>query len=98
MGDRRRHEQTNAYPNAEAKQVEARLELKDGALRITLLDDGIPFDPLSAEQPDVHAPLDERDVGGLGIFLVRELMDEVVYQRQGDRNRLTLSINATSAD
>ena len=83
-----------AYPDADTGQVETRLQIKDGELRITLIDDGVAFDPLSAEQPDVDASLDERDIGGLGIFLVRELMDQVTYQRQGDRNLLTLSINA----
>ena len=85
-----------AYPEAKAGQTETRLELKDGRLRISLIDDGLPFDPLSAEQPDVNASLEEREIGGLGIFLVRELMDEVSYQRQGDRNVLTLSVGLAS--
>jgi sigma-B regulation protein RsbU (phosphoserine phosphatase) len=87
-----------AYPEAEIGQTETRLELKDGVLRITVIDDGKPFDPLSAEQPDVNASLEEREIGGLGIFLVRELMDEVSYQREGDRNVLRLSVGVASSD
>ncbi len=86
-----------AYPGAETGQTETRLDLKDGRLSITLTDDGVPFDPLSADQPDVSAPLDDREIGGLGIFLVRELMDEVSYQREGDRNVLRLSIDTAGS-
>ena len=53
-------------------------------------DDAEPFNPLDAPLPDTAAPLEGRQVGGLGIALVRHLMDGVVYERTGGRNRLVL--------
>ena len=63
-------------------------------LIIRIIDEGVPFDP-TKEAPEVDTTLDteERQVGGLGLFLVRECMDEVSYERNGDRNILTLIKN-----
>ena len=61
------------------------------ALTIEMVDDGKRFDPLTdAPVPDVNAPMDERPIGGLGVFLVRKLMDELTYRRDEGRNHLTL--------
>lgn len=63
----------------------------DDALTIEMVDDGKPFDPLTdAPVPDVNAPMEERPIGGLGVFLVRKLMDELTYRREEGRNHLTL--------
>ena len=63
----------------------------DEALTIDIVDDGRPFDPLTdAPAPDVNAPIEERPIGGLGVFLVRKLMDELTYRREEGRNHLTL--------
>lgn len=63
----------------------------DDALTIEMVDDGKPFDPLTdAPVPDVNAPMHERPIGGLGVFLVRKLMDELSYRREEGRNHLTL--------
>ena len=59
---------------------------------ITLIDDGIPFDPTGALKPDTEACLEKRNIGGLGIHLIRNLMDEVMYKREGERNVLTLGV------
>lgn len=61
------------------------------AITIEAVDDGRPFDPLSeAALPDLDAPLDCRPVGGLGVYLVRTLMDQSDYQRVDGRNCLTV--------
>jgi anti-sigma regulatory factor (Ser/Thr protein kinase) len=60
---------------------------------VAIEDDGIPFNPLEKETPDTDLPLEERKIGGLGIHLVRNLMDKVSYQRRVDKNRLTLVKN-----
>ena len=63
----------------------------DDALTIDITDDGFPFDPLTeAKVPDTDAPLEDRPIGGLGVHLVRTMMDEVEYRREGDKNHLTL--------
>jgi serine/threonine-protein kinase RsbW len=59
-------------------------------LRIELSDNGRPFDPASANAPDLTSPLAEREPGGLGLHLIRTMMDRVEYSREADRNRLVL--------
>ncbi len=72
-------------------EVEIGLTSEAEAVTIEITDDGKPFDPLNdAPTPDVMGPLNDRTVGGLGIHLVRTMMDEMRYQREGDRNHLTL--------
>lgn len=60
-------------------------------LRVELGDDGDPFDPLAATAPDTRAALDDRPIGGLGVLIVRELMDDVGYRRARGRNRVRLT-------
>ncbi len=59
-------------------------------LEVRITDDAPPFDPLSAAAPDLAAPLANRPVGGLGLELVRRLMDHVEYRRRRGRNELVL--------
>jgi len=72
-------------------RVEVSLALSAEALTMTVEDRGPPFDPLALSPPDVSASLADRPIGGLGVFLVRRVMDEVTYQRVGTCNRLTMS-------
>jgi serine/threonine-protein kinase RsbW len=72
-------------------QVEVSLVLNDADLTMTVEDDGPQFDPLLLPAPDVSSRLEERRVGGNGVFLVRKLMDSVGYQRVGARNQLTMT-------
>jgi len=79
-----------AYPD-DGGDVEIRCNAKGAeGLVIEIIDWGIPFDPLSLSEPDIEAPPEEREVGGLGIHIMRNIMDEVSYKREGDRNILTL--------
>jgi len=72
-------------------QISFSFNSTDVALTIEMVDDGKPFDPLTdAPVPDVNAPMEERPIGGLGVFLVRKLMDELTYRREEGRNHLTL--------
>jgi serine/threonine-protein kinase RsbW len=59
-------------------------------------DDGPAFDPLLLPAPDVAASLEERKVGGLGVFLVRQMMDAVRYQRVATRNQLRMTKRLTA--
>lgn len=65
---------------------------KEKRLNIEITDSGTPFDIFSAREPDIDADIDERQIGGLGIFFVKKLMDEVRYKRENDQNKLTLVI------
>ena len=57
---------------------------------ITFVDGGVPYDPLSKADPDVTLSAEERDIGGLGIFLVKKTMDAMAYRRENDQNMLTI--------
>lgn len=72
--------------------------LETDRLTVTLTDDGRPFNPLDAAAPDTARPLEDRPVGGLGIHLVRQLMDDVHYQRQGGRNVVVLVKRLTAGN
>ena len=57
---------------------------------ITIADSGVPYDPLSREDPDITLSADEREIGGLGVFMVKEVMDDVRYEYKDGMNVLTL--------
>jgi sigma-B regulation protein RsbU (phosphoserine phosphatase) len=59
-------------------------------MTFTITDSGIPFDPTQKEEADISLSVEEREIGGLGIHLVRQIMDEVRYERKDDKNVLTL--------
>ena len=63
-----------------------------GSLRIEIRDEGVPFDPTGAPDPDITAGVEERTVGGLGILLIKKISRSVTYRREGGRNILTLEI------
>ncbi len=70
-----------------------RVEVSDDPVqvRITFLDHGHPYDPLAKEDPDITLPADTRPVGGLGIFMVKQSMDDVTYEYKDGANILTLT-------
>lgn len=73
--------------------IEVDMRLAAGILAVDVIDDGVAFDPLKMPAPDVHAAIEERPIGGLGIHLIKSLMDSVEYRRDGERNRLSLRKN-----
>ncbi len=80
----------SAFAPGQTGRIDVRFEVAQGVLDILIVDDGIPFDPLARAEPDTKAPLEARPVGGLGIHLVKRLMDDVAYQRLEGENRLRL--------
>jgi len=78
-------------PAGTALRIEVSLRLTDSGLTMSVEDDGPEFNPLSLPPPDISASLGERAVGGQGVFLVRQMMDAVNYQRVGVRNQLTMT-------
>ena len=57
---------------------------------ITIIDSGTPYDPLAKEDPDVTLSAEEREIGGLGVYMTKQFMDEVSYERKDGQNMLTL--------
>lgn len=82
-----------AYPQGETGEVTIEVSLADDLLDINIIDSGAPFDPTQKSDPDTSLPVEERSIGGLGIFLVRQVMDTVSYRRDNGKNILTFTKN-----
>ena len=79
------------YSGAELATIS--YEIKDGRLYMTFTDDGIPYNPLEAEEPDVTLSAEERKIGGLGIFMVKKMTESMEYTYEDDKNILSLVIS-----
>ena len=88
----------NIVRNAQPRhpEVTVHLAVDDSALQIRIVDDGAAFDPRSKAAPDITLGLEDRPIGGLGIFLVRQVMEDVDYRRSRGKNRLTLRRRLTA--
>jgi serine/threonine-protein kinase RsbW len=75
-------------------EVLVQIESGKGRFAVDFIDEGVPFDPLTVDEPDINADIADREVGGLGIFLVRRVIDEVHYKRDGSKNILTVVLYA----
>ncbi|HEX2721807.1 MAG TPA: ATP-binding protein [Gemmatimonadaceae bacterium] len=81
---------SNAGAGRDPCSVTVEVELDDERVTVTLTDDGTPFDPLKRDAPDTTLSVDERPIGGLGLHLVGQLMDQVSYQRRDGHNVVVL--------
>ena len=80
-----------AYKDGEGKvRISCEVDEEKKLFTAVFEDDGVPFDPLAKEDPDITASADEREIGGLGIFLTKKLMDEVSYENKDGVNKLTI--------
>ena len=79
-----------AYPEGETQEISLSVNLTDNNLVFLLTDSGKEFDPTQAPDADVTLSAEERQIGGLGIFLIRQIMNTVEYQRIDGKNVLTL--------
>jgi serine/threonine-protein kinase RsbW len=84
-----------AYPERPG-DVEMICKADEGRFTIEMIDSGIPFDITAMPDPDVTAGIQERDPGGLGIFFIKRVTDEVRYRRESGRNILSLMIQRHS--
>ena len=79
-----------AYPNDIEGSIEVRMMSDGQSLKIVIIDSGVFFDPTAKEKTDTTLSAEERQIGGLGLLLVRELMDSINYEREKGKNILTL--------
>lgn len=79
------------FPGGGAQTIDVALSFDGESVRVRIEDTGAAFNPLESEAPDLEAPIADRPVGGLGIHLVRSVMDEVHYERAGGRNVVSLT-------
>ena len=88
-----------AYPKGAEGDIEINItnspipDLSESSTEVifTIIDQGVPFDPTTHDEADTTSELEERQIGGLGIHLIRNIMDRVEYQRDGNSNKLTMT-------
>ena len=73
-------------------------KIEDGTMTVVFSDSGKKFDPLDRDDPDTSIPLEERNIGGLGIFLTKQFMDSVSYEYAENQNKLTIQKRFLNAD
>ncbi len=78
--------------------IKIALDARYNVLTIHVYDQGIPFNPLDAKYPDLDSSIMDRKIGGLGIFLTRQLIDEIEYERTKQGNHLTLKWSGISSE
>ena len=86
------------YLDEEEHQIEIAFSFINKRMTLVFSDDARAFNPLSKEAPDRRSPIDERKVGGLGINLVRKIMDSVDYRRDQNKNVVTLMKSLVAID
>lgn len=79
-----------AYPEGTSADITLTAESDDKELALVLSDSGKPFDPTAKEDADIDVNPMDRDQGGMGILIVKNIMNEVTYQRLGEMNQLTM--------
>ena len=82
-----------AYPKESDGTVDIDAILGEKSVKFTITDSGTPFDPTAVPEADITLSAEERNIGGLGIHLVRNIMDSVTYKRIDGKNILTLTKN-----
>lgn len=80
-----------AYDDSNDHTVDIVLSVHAGDLNVEVIDDGRPFNPLEVPAPDLSLAMNDRPIGGLGLHLLRELADDVKYERRNGTNRLLLT-------
>ena len=84
---------TYAYPSGTKGEVRIEARTADGYVEFVISDDGTPFNPTEVKDADTTLSAEERNIGGLGIFLVKHYMDKVKYKYEDGQNVLTLRKN-----
>jgi serine/threonine-protein kinase RsbW len=79
-----------AYPGDSQGTISISCQADEEKLTIVIVDAGVPFDPLAQERPDLDGSLEERSIGGLGIFMASRFMDEMHYRYANGCNHLTM--------
>ena len=87
---RRRNITFYAYPDEVNGIVEVQLKNTDGNIIFEFKDEGKEYNPLEKPDPDINLPPEDRPLGGLGIFMIKNIADNISYKRENDKNILTL--------
>ena len=76
-----------------AKNAEVLFRNAVDTVTLVFTDDGIPYDPMGSEEPDITAGVEERSIGGLGLFMVKKMAEQVHYDYTDEKNRLTVVLS-----
>ena len=81
------------YQDKEEHTIEILFSKSGNLLKVSIVDDGMAYDPTSKPDPDITLSVQDRPIGGLGVFLIKKIMDTVEYQRIENKNHLMLTKN-----
>jgi serine/threonine-protein kinase RsbW len=82
---------SHGYTDSKTHLIEITLSVENEKFVVCIEDDGIAFNPTKIAAPDFQCPLEERKIGGLGVYLTKHFMDNLVYQRSGNKNVLVMT-------
>jgi serine/threonine-protein kinase RsbW len=83
---------TNIIKYSGSDEIKIKCDVEDDRVVVDIRDRGVTFNLLEAPSPEIDLPLQERKIGGLGIYFIRTLIDEVKYRREGEENVLTMTL------
>ena len=87
-----------SHEDQETHEVEVEVTVQPGRATLEVIDDGREFDPLAAPAPNIDAPIENREIGALGIHLIRELATKLTYERRSAKNVLTMVFEDGAAE
>ena len=76
-----------------AKNAEVLLRNLADSITLIFVDDGMPYNPMETKEPDITASAEDREIGGLGLFMVKKMAEDVQYEYASERNRLTVILS-----
>jgi anti-sigma regulatory factor (Ser/Thr protein kinase) len=82
---------TYGYNDCNEHLINIMISYDNGSLILEMEDDGIPFNPLCAKVPDIRCPIENRETGGLGIYLTKRFIDDIAYERSSNKNHLRMN-------
>ena len=82
-----------AFEKDSEHEIELDFKRKNNQLTMVISDNGKPYDPTAKTDPDINLSVENRPIGGLGIFLIKQVMDKISYQRNGNLNKFTMVKN-----
>lgn len=80
-----------AFPDNDVREIGIHVNKNDQQIGVQIVDDGVPFNPFEQSEVDTSLSIDKREIGGLGIHLVKNVMDEFTYERRGECNIVSLT-------
>jgi serine/threonine-protein kinase RsbW len=84
---------SHGYRDNDEHWIKITLSREEEKFIVRIEDDGLPYNPIETAAPDLEAPLEERKIGGLGVYLVKHLMDKMEYRRRGNSNVFVMTKN-----